>query len=313
MRRRDRRLPTLGAVVTGDTGSIVSAARTAGKVVLAFNVPYLPMIRPVIAAVADADAFALIEVARLEWCKFESGGPAQVMAEFERWHRPEHVRLHLDHVPVVDEDGHGVDYEPILRNAIALGYGSVMLDGSRLPLDANIAATRRVVQIAHAAGIACEAELGAVLGHESGPPPDYDTLFATGRGFTAVADAGQFVHDTGCDWLSVAVGNIHGAVTGVLRHGAKPEARLDLDRVEALSLATGTPLVLHGGSGIRHQHVLEAVGRGIGKINIGTEIRQAYEAALPEGVTAAQRAVAKKTGTILAAYGRLVMPAVAAT
>lgn len=286
------------------TAAIIAKAREAGQVVLAFNVPYLPMVEPIVRAVADEGSFALIETARLEWLKFEAQGPAAVMAEFAKWQRPEHVRIHLDHVPVLDEDGQQVDYLPIIGEAIALGYQSVMVDGSRLPLEDNIAATRQVVELAHQAGIPCEAELGAVLGHEAGPLPDYEKLFASGRGFTDVAEAERFVGETGCDWLSVAVGNIHGAISGALRHQKKVEARLNLERVAALSRATGIPLVLHGGSGIRQEYVLAAVKKGVAKINIAAENRQAYEAALRDGgdVAAAQEAVYERTRAIIRAY-----------
>ena len=69
----------------------------------------------VVRAVADEDSFALLEVARIEWLKFECRGPAAVMEEFTKWSAPDHVRLHLDHIPVIDEDGMEVDYLPILR------------------------------------------------------------------------------------------------------------------------------------------------------------------------------------------------------
>ena len=85
-----------------------------------------------------------------------------------------------------------------------------MLDGSRLSLADNIAATRQVAELAHAAGVPCEAELGAVLGHEAGPLPPYEEFFETGLGFTDVAEAKRFVAETDCDWLSVAIANIHG-------------------------------------------------------------------------------------------------------
>ena len=163
------------------TAEIVENARRAGLALPAFNIPYLPMMAPVIDAVADLDSFALITVARLEWIKFESGSPAAVMAEFRRCEKPDFVRIHLDHVPVIDEDDLPVDTLPIIREAIGLGYQSVMIDGSRLDLAGNIAATRAAVELAHAAGIACEAELGAVLGHESGPLPPYEELFARAR------------------------------------------------------------------------------------------------------------------------------------
>lgn len=286
------------------TADIIRNAYEAGMVIPAFNVPYLPMIQPVIRAVADQDAFALVETARLEWLKFESLGPAAVLREFLKWNDPDHVRLHLDHVPVVDEDGLAVDYLPIIREAIALGYQSVMVDGSRLSLEGNIAATRQVVELAHRAGIPCEAELGAVLGHEAGPLPPYEELYASGRGFTDVGEAKRFVQETGCDWLSVAIGNIHGAVSGALKDREKVAARLNLEHLERLRQATGVPLVLHGGSGIERNCLLAAIKKGIAKVNIGAEIRQAYEVALRESgkVTAAQDAVYERTSWLLREY-----------
>ena len=286
------------------TDDIIARAAQAAWVVPAFNVPYLPMVEPVIQAVVDADCLALVETARLEWIKFESRGPAAVMDEFRRWYAPDHVRIHLDHVPVIDEEGLAVDYLTIVRQALALGYQSVMVDGSRLDLQGNIEATRQAVELAHAAGVPCEAELGAVFGHEAGPLPDYDTLFETGLGFTDVDEAARFVQETGCDWLSVAIGNVHGAVSGALRGRKKVEARLDLDHLERLRQATGIPLVLHGGSGIKQEILQAAVQRGITKVNVGTEIRQAYEAALRESgrVAAAQEAVYERTTWLLHDY-----------
>jgi len=194
------------------TAEIIHTAYSSGLAIPAFNIPYLPMMEPVVRAVLDTDSFALVAVARLEWIKFESRDLRSVAEEFAKWRSPDHVRLHLDHVPVIDEDDLQVDYLPIFREALALGYESVMIDGSRLTLGENISATCRVVELAHAAGVPVEAELGAVLGHAAGPLPPYEELFASGMGFTDVGEAGQFVHATQCDWLSVAVGNIHGAI-----------------------------------------------------------------------------------------------------
>lgn len=279
----------------------VQNAVQAGLALPAFNIPYLSMMQPVIQALVDQDAFGLVEVARLEWIKFEAKSPRAVMEEFVKWQRPGYVRIHLDHVPVIDEDGLQVDYLAVLREAIALGYQSVMIDGSRLSLADNIAATRQAVELAHRAGIPCEAELGAVLGHEAGPLPPYEELFASGRGFTDVEEARRFVAETDCDWLSVAVGSIHGAISGVAKDQKKVEARLNLAHLAKLRQATGRPLVLHGGSGIRRDNVLEAVKLGIGKINIGTEIRQAYEGALRQSgnVATAQEACYDRTVWLL--------------
>ena len=290
-----------------NTSDIVNNAREAGIVIPAFNVAYLPMVEPVVQAVVDQDCFALIETARLEWVNFESQGTAAVMEEFTKWNEPDHVRLHLDHVPVIDEDNLKVDYLWIIQKAIELGYQSVMVDGSRLDLEGNIEATRQVVEMAHKAGVPCEAELGAVLGHEAGPLPAYEELFKSGRGFTDVEEARRFVRETGCDWLSVAIGNIHGAVSGALRDKKKVEARLDLEHLDRLRQATRIPLVLHGGSGVKREYLLAAIGKGIAKVNIGAEIRQAYELALSEygskackgSVCAAQEAVYKRTSWLI--------------
>jgi fructose-bisphosphate aldolase class II len=286
------------------TAAIIKNACHAGIGIPAFNVPYLPMVEPVVKAVVDQDAFALIETARLEWYKFEAGGPDQVMAEFQKWQQPEYVRLHLDHIPVIDEDNQRVDFLPIIKTAIALGFHSVMVDGSRLSLDENIAATRAVTELTQAAGIPCEAELGAVLGHEAGPPPPYEELFASGQGFTKIDEAERFVQETGCDWLSVAVGSIHGAISGALKDQKKVEARINLDHLDRLREVTGIPLVLHGGSGVRQSDVLAAFKKGIAKINIGAEIRQAYTKKLDETgqVTAAQDAVYTRTVELLRDY-----------
>jgi ketose-bisphosphate aldolase len=283
---------------------IIRNASEAGVALPAFNIPYLPMLEPVVRAVVDQNSFALIETARLEWIKFEAGSPEAIAREFFRWQRPEHVRLHLDHVPVIDEDGNRVDYLGIIQKAIDLGYHSVMVDGSRLPLDENIASTYQVAVLAHQAGIPCEAELGAVMGHEAGPLPPYTELFASGKGFTKVDEARRFVLETGCDWLSVAIGNIHGAVSEGYRNQKKIAARLNLGHLERLFQATSVPLVLHGGSGIPREYVLASFQKGIAKINIATEIRQAYEASLQASgkVSVAQGAVYERTCWLIDDY-----------
>jgi len=156
--------------------------------------------------------------------------------------------------------------------------------------------------MAHDAGIPCEAELGAVLGHESGPMPPYEEIFKSKMGFTSVEEAKRFVAETGVDWLSVACGNIHGAVAEATRNEKKPEARIDISHVDTLYKAAGVPLVLHGGSGINIECIRDAIAAGIAKINIGTEIRQTYEAALNDSggnVEKAQQSVYEKTREII--------------
>jgi len=289
------------------TNEIMHNAMQAGLTIPAFNVPHLPMVKPVVRAVVDQDCFALIAVARLEWIKFEAQSLTAVMEEFMKWNEPDYVRIHLDHVPVIDEDNLQVDYLSVIREAIDLGYQSVMVDGARLDLEGNIEATRQVVEMAHQAGVPCEAELGAVMGHEAGPLPPYEELFESGMGFTDVKEAERFARETACDWLSVAIGNIHGAVSGTLKDKKKVAARLNVEHLEKLHQATGIPLVLHGGSGVKQEYLLTAVKRGIAKVNVGTEIRQTYESALKEtgAIAAAQDAVYERTSWLLKDYFNL--------
>lgn len=284
-----------------DTNTIVKNAYKAGIAVPAFNIPYLPMVEPIIQAVSEQDCFALIEVARIEWKKFESKSLQAVYQEFVKWNKPECVRLHLDHVPVIDEDNQEVDFLAIIQEAVDLGYQSVMVDGSRLNFDENIKATKKAVNLAHGAGIACEAELGAVLGHEEGPLPPYEELFSSGRGFTKIDEAKLFVKETGCDWLSVAIGNIHGSVSVAERDKKKIQARLNLAHLQQLNEALIIPLVLHGGSGIQQEFILNAFKEGISKINIATEIRQPFEAAMKStgSLKEAQTAVYQRTSSLL--------------
>jgi ketose-bisphosphate aldolase len=260
-------------------------------VIPGFNIPYLPMMEPVVKALRDTRCFGLIMVARLEWLKFSAGGLRPIYDMYQQVKDERFTRLHLDHVPVIDEDNLAVDYENTLLEAVNMGYDSVMIDGSRLPLEENIAATRAVVEMAHARGAAVEAELGAVMGHESGPLPPYEELFTSGKGFTDPGEAAHFVSETSVDWLSVAVGSIHGAISAAARKEKKMEARLNLERLDAIRLATGIPLVLHGGTGIRKDCILDAIYHGIAKINVATAIRQPYEALMDSSPAEAIEAV----------------------
>ena len=262
----------------------------------AFNIPYLPMVEPVAKAVADEGIKAIIHVARVEWEKFEAKSLEDVAREYRKHERKGFTLLGLDHVPVIDEDLKPVDYRSIIIRAINSGYESVMIDGSRLDLGANISATAEIADLAHSAGLACEGELGAVMGHESGPQKSYEEIFRTRLGFTDKEEAKRFAAESRCDWLSVAVGNIHGAVAEATRHQQKPTARLDIDHIGKLHQITGLPLVLHGGSGIPSECIRQAITAGITKINVGTEIRQAYEKSMeekPGNIEAAQELVYK--------------------
>jgi fructose-bisphosphate aldolase, class II len=277
---------------------IVAAAFEKHTAIPAFNIPYLPMMEPVIRALRDTGSFGLIAVARLEWVKFHSKSPQAVYEQYQQVKDEAHTRLHMDHVPVIDEDQQRVDYVADLSRAVELGYDSVMIDGSRLDLAGNIDATRTIVEIAHPAGVCVEGELGAVMGHEAGPMPPYEELFASGKGFTDPDEAARMVRESGVDWLSVAVGSFHGAISAK-RHEKKPTARLNIDHLKKIRDAGGIPLVLHGGTGIAKPCVMDAIQNGIAKINVATAIRQPYEAALEDSSEKALQGVYDATVRII--------------
>ncbi len=281
------------------TSEIIMKAWQQNSVVPAFNIPYIPMMEPVVQALKETKCFGLIAVARLEWENFGAISLRAIYEEYQLVKDEDFTRIHLDHVPVLDEDNQRVDYYEILSDAVEMGYQSIMVDGSRLDLAENIAATREVVKMAHAAGIAVEGELGAVLGHEQGPLPDYDTLYASGKGFTSANEAKQFVEQTEVDWLSVAVGNVHGAIAESTRSQQKIEARLNINHLKMLNEAVQIPLVLHGGTGIKKNYVTNAIQNGIAKINIGTAIRQPYERLIASSKSQARTAVYNKVVEII--------------
>lgn len=287
-----------------EANQAVRKARELGTIIPAFNIPHLPMAKAVIQAVIDEDSVAMVQVARLEWEKFEAQSLEAVAEEYIKYAHPAHTLLHLDHVPVIDEDQRRVDYLPILERAVKAGYQSLMVDGSRLDFDENVAVTRQAADFAHLNGLACEAELGSVMGHEDGPAISYEELFTTKKGFTDTEEAKRFVAATRCDWLSVAAGSIHGAIAESTRNQKKPQARLDVEHITQLAAATGIPLVLHGGSGIQQEYIQRAIAAGIAKINVGTEIRQAYEQAMAgqTDVEYGRQAVYTRTREIISGF-----------
>jgi len=273
------------------TGEIIKSAWKKRIIVPGFNIPYMPMMEPVARALIDTGTFGLIMVARLEWIKFKAGGIRQIYEEYKKLENRQFMRLHLDHVPVIDEDNLKTDFMKIIGEAIDTGYDSVMIDGSRLTLEENIRQTCKITKLASRTKIPVESELGAVMGHESGPLPPYEDLFRSGKGFTSPGEAIRFTSETGTDWLSVAIGNVHGAISAVTRGKEKIRARLDIAHLSRINEAVKIPLVLHGGTGIPKEYILEAARNGIVKINIATAIRQPFEKLMNSSLKLAQAGV----------------------
>ncbi len=274
-----------------DIKQIMVTAKAKGIVIPAFNIPYLPMMAPVIRALAETSAFGLVEVAYIEWMNFEVESLEAVHEEYQKQKDTRCTRLHLDHIPVISENDVPVEYFELISRAIEVGYDSVMIDGSKLSLEENIKATKSITEIARKAEVAVEGELGSLLRLGSGPMPPYEELFATKQGFTEAEDAARFVKETQVDWLSVSVGSIHGAISPAASKEKKIEAALDIEHLAKINRAVGIPLVLHGGSGIPKTYIQQSIKNGIAKINIGFVIRRPYEELKDISVLKAQEAV----------------------
>jgi len=164
-------------------------------------------------------------------------------------------------VPISLMLDHGASVEQCLE-MLEYGFTDVMYDGSSLPLEENIANTRRVVQAAHAVGVGVEAELGHV-----GFGDEYDTLGGKRIGFTDPQIVADFVEATGVDFLAIAFGNAHGLYKG------KPHLALEL--VAEIRRKVNVPLVMHGGTGLSDQQFRAAIAAGINKINFATSIMNA--------------------------------------
>jgi fructose-bisphosphate aldolase, class II len=167
-------------------------------------------------------------------------------------------------VPVAIHWDHGGSYDQILT-AIQIGFTSVMIDGSMLPFEENIAITKRVADAAHAVGLSVEGELGTIGRTDEQAEAGTDDII-----YTKPAQAIEFVDRTGVDSLAVAIGTRHGIYPASL----KPELKLDLLR--ELKDQLKLPLVLHGGSNNPESEIAQAVKLGINKINISSDIKVAY-------------------------------------
>ncbi len=162
------------------------------------------------------------------------------------------IVCHIDHAFTLDECRQGIDH----------GFSSVMIDGSELPIADNIALTRRVVEVARAANVSVEGEVGLV-GYSGGSASDA----------TSPQEAARFDRESGADALAISVGNVHLNTTKT--------SGIDLAALAAIEDVTGLPLVLHGGSGIpvaMRQHLARTTR--VRKFNVGTEIRMTFGAAL---------------------------------
>jgi len=159
------------------------------------------------------------------------------------------VVLHLDHTYE----------EEIVYQAIKAGFSSVMFDGSQLPLQENIARTKKVAEVAHACGVSVEGEIGSVPYQEG---RDHIKTIDT-----SPEEAQQYAEQSDLDCIALSIGNVHRLT--------EPTSIIDFDLLKQVEALVTKPLVIHGTSGIREEDILKLKKTNVSKFNIGTSLRQA--------------------------------------
>ena len=170
-------------------------------------------------------------------------------------------------VPVVVHYDHGLTFERCLE-ALQLGFSSIMFDGSAKPYGQNIEETKEIVKIAHAFGASVEGEIGHV-GEAAQGDESLENMYTT------VAEAKEYLENTGVDALAVAIGSAHGVY--------KKKPKLNIERLKEIAGAVSVPLVLHGGSGLSDDDFKNTIRNGIAKVNILTDLCLAGERAMKDG------------------------------
>ena len=230
---------------------ILQIAEEKGIAIGSFNTPNMTSVRAVIGAAEALQQPVILMHAQVHeemgLCRMEEIAP--VMLQFaQRAAVP--VCVHLDH-------GTDLDY---VKRGLALGFTSVMYDGSVLPTAENTANTRIAVEAARHAGASVEAEIGSMGAREGGAGDDTSI-------YTDPDAAVQFVADTGIDALACAFGTAHGF------YRAQP--KLDFDRLSAIHERISVPIVMHGGSGVSAADYREVIRRGVRKVNYYTYMAKA--------------------------------------
>ena len=252
------------------TSELVAGARSAGGAAGALNIVTLEHAEAVVAGAESAGLPVVLQISQ-NCVRFHGGrlAPLARAAVALAEASTVDVAVHVDHV----------DELAVLHQAGEVaGIGSVMFDGSRLPFDANVAATAGAVEWAHARGLWVEAELGEVGGKPGAHTPGART---------DPEQAAAFVEATGVDALAVAVGSTHRMTTRT--------ATLDHALIRALTRAVPVPLVLHGSSGVPDGELRRAIAAGIAKVNIGTALNVAFTGAIRRRLAAEPDAVDPRT------------------
>ncbi|KAL2242941.1 UNVERIFIED_CONTAM: L-threonate dehydrogenase [Sesamum indicum] len=237
------------------TKELLLNAENGGYAVGAFNVYNLEGVEAVVAAAEEQESPAILQI---HPSALKQGGVPLVaccISAAEQASVP--ITVHFDHGSVKQE---------LLEN-LELGFDSLMVDGSHLPFEENVAYTKYISVLAHSKKLMVEAELGRLSGTEDDlTVEDYEARL------TDVNQAHEFIDATGIDALAVCVGNVHGKYPA-----SGPNLRLDLLKdLYDLCLRKGVYLVLHGASGLPKDIIEECIKLGVRKFNVNTEVRRAY-------------------------------------
>lgn len=217
----------------------------------AFNTPGLDSLVAIIEAAEELELPVIIQFAQCHepWMPLDIIGPAMV-AQAKKAKVP--VCVHLDH-------GEDLEY---LSNALAMGFTSIMYDGSVLPYEENLANTKKAVELAAKSGASVEAELGSMGRRESGAGDDTGENDET-KIYTDPVQAADFVEKTGIDALACSFGTTHGIYL--------TEPKLDFDVVKNVRKNTNMiPVVMHGGSGVSKEDYRKSIEAGVRKVNYFT-------------------------------------------
>jgi fructose-bisphosphate aldolase class II len=190
-------------------------------------------------------------------------------------------------LPIFLNADHTYSLEKV-KEAALLGYDSIIFDGAKLPYEENIKQTKEAVKIAKDinADIIVEGELGYIGQSSALLDKLPEGAQVTDEMLTSAAQAKEFIKETGVDLFAPAVGNIHGMLSNA------PNPALNIERIKEISAAVKSPLVLHGGSGLRDEEFVAAAQNGMSIIHISTEIRLAWRKGLERSLTEKPREVA---------------------
>lgn len=238
---------------------LLEKAEQGNYAVGAFNCNNMEIVQAIIEAAEEEQAPVIIQASQGA-IKYAGLDYIVALVETAAKNATVPVALHLDH---------GTSFEQVVQ-CIGRGFSSVMIDGSKLPLEENIALTNKILDMARPLNISVEAELGKIGGTE-----DDVTVSEREASFTNPSEAKRFVDETGIKSLAIAIGTAHGQYKGT--------PKLDFDRLAEIKKLVNIPIVLHGSSGVPDEDIQKAISLGVRKVNIDTNLREAFS----DGVRAA--------------------------